>query len=44
MACPARKREVVAHLCQRVEASERRACRSHGQARSSQRRGHAQIG
>ena len=37
MVGPARKREVVAHVCQRLEASERRACRTLGQARSSQR-------
>ena len=37
MVGPARKREAVAHLCQRLEASERRACRTLGQARSSQR-------
>jgi hypothetical protein len=27
MVGPARKREAVAHVCQRLEASERRACR-----------------
>lgn len=32
----AREREVVAHVCQRLKASERRACRTLGQARSSQ--------
>jgi hypothetical protein len=37
MVGPARKREAVAHVCQRLEASERRACRPLGQARSSQR-------
>jgi transposase InsO family protein len=37
MVGPARKREVVAHVCQCLEASERRACRTLGQARSSQR-------
>jgi putative transposase len=37
MVGPARKREAVAHVCQRQEASERRACRALGQARSSQR-------
>ena len=37
MVSPARKREAVAHVCQRLEASERRACRALGQARSSQR-------
>ncbi len=37
MVGPARKREAVAHVCQRLEASERRACRTLGQARSSQR-------
>jgi len=37
MVGPARKREVVVHMCQRLKASERRACRTLGQARSSQR-------
>lgn len=37
MVGPARKREAVAHVCDRLEASERRACRTLGQARSSQR-------
>lgn len=37
MVGPARKREAVAHVCQRLDASERRACRTLGQARSSQR-------
>jgi transposase InsO family protein len=37
MVGPARKREAVAHACQRLNASERRACRTLGQARSSQR-------
>lgn len=37
MVGPARKREAVAHVCQRLEASERRACKTLGQARSSQR-------
>ena len=37
MVGPARKREVVAHVCQRLKANERRACRTLGQARSSQR-------
>lgn len=37
MVSPARKREAVAYVCQRLEASERRACRALGQARSSQR-------
>jgi transposase InsO family protein len=37
MVGPARKREAVAHVCQRLEASERRACLTLGQARSSQR-------
>jgi transposase InsO family protein len=37
MVGPARKREAVVHVCQRLEASERRACRTLGQARSSQR-------
>jgi transposase InsO family protein len=37
MVSPARKREAVAHVCQRLETSERRACRTLGQARSSQR-------
>ena len=31
MVGPARKREAVAHVCQRQEASERRACRAPGQ-------------
>ena len=33
----ARNRGVVAHVCQRLKASERRACRALGQARSGQR-------
>lgn len=37
MVGPARKREAVVHVCQRLEASERRACRTLDQARSSQR-------
>ena len=37
MVGPARKREAVVHVCQRLEASERRACRTLGQVRSSQR-------
>jgi Arc/MetJ family transcription regulator len=37
MVGPARKREVVAHGCQPLKASERRACRTLGQAHSSQR-------
>lgn len=37
MVGPARKREAVAHVCRRLAASERRACRTLGQARSSQR-------
>jgi hypothetical protein len=37
MVDPTRKREVVAPVCERLKASERRACRTLGQARSSQR-------
>jgi transposase InsO family protein len=37
MVGPALKREVVAHVCQRLEASEREACQTLGQARRSQR-------
>ena len=37
MVGPVRKREAVAHVCQRLEASERRACKTLGQPRSSQR-------
>ena len=37
MVGPARKREAVATVCQRLEVSERRACRTLGQPRSSQR-------
>jgi len=34
---PARKREAVTHVCAALETSERRACKSLGQARSTQR-------
>lgn len=37
MVGPARKREAVEHVRHRLNASERRACRTLGQARSSQR-------
>jgi putative transposase len=37
MVGPARKREAVAHVQRRLDASERRACRSLGQPRSTQR-------
>ena len=37
MVGPVRKREAVAHVCHRLEASERRACKTLGQPRSSQR-------
>jgi transposase InsO family protein len=37
MVGPARRREAVDNVCQRLEVSERRACRTLGQARSSQR-------
>ena len=37
MVGPVRKREAVAQVCQRLEASERRACKTLGQPRSSQR-------
>jgi hypothetical protein len=37
MAGPARKREAVATVCQRLEVSGCRACRTLGQARSCQR-------